>query len=304
MTTPVLDLRAFASHQSDNVRTMVVDQSPGRLPVLTGTAHGFMVEAQGSGLSGYRNGILIRLTAPDGRAVNLVGPRHGPERDTAGLVADALSPAIRAVLTHRRLSAARAAAGAEAMARAIAAADRCLAERVSGTQALIRVASAAEKVDPALVAPFDATNVLASRFERGEVRVWQVARMIRCGLTVEDAASWFGPMIRCSSTREFDARMKVIEAFMAAGWTAAQVRTMEGFESGRAVEASVATGQPYTGFERADADAWAVMSWEDAVVALNAGLSGRAAARLWQSGEWDATALTALGALRRELVAS
>lgn len=305
MTTPVLDLRPFANREVDYVHGMVVTPTPDRPRVLSGTAHGFVIEAQGSIPFSGRSGALIRITAPDGRVVNLLGHRREPDHDLKRQVADNLSPAIRAVLTHRRLSPARAAAGAAALARTVAATERCLSEGVRGTAALIRVAAAAEGLDPALVAMFDTVAPFnESRFGRGEVCVWQVARMIRCGLSVEDATSWFGPLLRVPAAREFDQRMKVIEAFQSSGWTTAQVRTMEGFETGRALEVATVTGQPYTGFADADVSAWSVMSWADAALALNAGLSGRVAARLWQSGEWDAATLTTLGVLRREMVAS
>lgn len=304
MPTPVLDLRPTTDRECERAASLVVTPAPDRLPVRTGTAHGFTVEAQGNGLGGGHNGVLLRITAPDGRVANLIGVRREFDRDLLGQVADSLSPAIRAVLSHRRLSPARAAAGAEAMARVVATTERCLSEQVRGTQALIRVAAAAEGLDPAMVAPFDATTVLASRFGRGDVAVWQVARMIRAGLTVEDAHEWFGSTLRCSSAREFDRRMKIVEAFADAGWTTGQVRAMREAEARRAVEVATATGQPYGGVDEDGMRAWASMPWQTAVVALRAGLSGQAAARLRETGEWDEPTLSALGALRNETIAS
>lgn len=288
MSSPVLDVRPVPASLPDVGGRLLVDD-----PKVSGTAHGYLVEAQRKSPH-LRPAVCIRLTAPDGRVVNLAGPVHAERMTVEGLVGRVLSPKVCALLMRRSGSRTpvRDAAIAAALERALVAALACLREGVDGTAALVRVASAAEDVDPNEVLAF-APSVIpggqASRFAEGDLHVSTVAMLIRYGFSRTAAKQWFGEFYKVGSESE----VKAMAAFRAKGWNPQQVDAVRQVERARSRQTGARDATV-----RVSTWAWSAMTWDEAWLAMRAGLSAQTARRLLRDGEWDEQALVTLGGLR------
>lgn len=300
MTAPVLDLRPFAASQTRWLNQMEIDEVlSSTAPIKSGTANGYAIQAQRGYLCG-RTFVAIRLSAPDGRVLNLAGPRHLRSTRIPALVTDILSPTVRRVLTSKKPTAAVKRAGAAAIERIIVEGLHCLTEGVNGTPALIRVAAAAEDVDPVEVLSFDAFAVAGvSIIGDGDLSVPDIAILIRNGFDPTTTKDWFGASIPKVKN---NAHAKAMAAFRDNGWTFVQMRTARGFEAGRALDAAVSTSTPFGDARDRDVWAWAALTPEDAFLALGAGLTATSAADLKRTGKWDTATLRTLAALRDDFV--
>lgn len=293
-TPPVLDLRPNGAFQTHLLEQYVVG---GEMPrTFTGGGRGWDVRVQRSSRRGLHEGIRIRLRAPDGRVLNVVGARRG-NRDIRDQCADILSPAVRRCVNRSKLTDAdRVAIDAE-LDRIVTEGLRCLWEGVSGTPALVRVGSAAMQADPVQVLSFDPFAPLqSSRIADGDVSVRQIVTLIRYGFTRESAVEWFGKYLKVPD----EGTVKAMAAFRDAGWTWEQVKVAEGFEQGIALDRVKRDG---TGYQRPKpSDLWRLvaLTWEEASLALSAGLPARAAVQLKRSGNFDPAALVTMAALRND----
>lgn len=289
-TAPVLDLRPFSTFQTHVLGELTVDA-----PTVSGTVHGYTAEAQRKSVND-RSAVCLRLSAPDGRVLNLAAPVYASRMTLVGLVGMTLSPWLSSVVTGRGPAGTREADAATAAERALTEGLACLVEGVHGTPALVRVASAAEGVNPEKVLtydPFIAIGRGASRIEEGDLHVPKVAMLIRHRFSRTAAKDWFGESLRVRS----EAEVKAMARFRANGWSARQVQAVTAVERARAARTRPTGGRPARARDR-DVWGWAVLSWEQAWIAMRAGLTATTARRLLRTGEWDEQALTTLGGLR------
>lgn len=225
--------------------------------------------------------------------LTLAAPVYVARMTLVGLLRLTLSPVLSSVMTGRGPAGMRAVDAAAAAERALAEGLACLSEGVHGTPALVRVASAAENVNPEKVLTYDPFIVLgrgASRIEEGDLHVPKVAMLIRHRFSRTAAKDWFGESLRVRS----EAEVKAMARFRTNGWTARQVEAVATVERARVRQMG---GRPERARDR-DVWAWAALSWDEAWIAMRAGLNATTARRLLRTGEWDEQALTTLGGLR------
>lgn len=288
MSAPVLDLRPVPASLPDVAGRLLVET-----PQAVGTVAGYTVEAQRRSPH-LRPALCIRLSAPDGRVVNLAGPVHADRMTVAGLAGRVLAPPVRSLLMRRStpVTPQRDAAVAAVVERALVEALACLSENVNGTPALVRVASAAEDVDPEQVvayAPSVVPGEMAARFDDGALLVSTVAMLIRHGFSRTAARQWFGESYKVASESE----VKAMAAFRAKGWNRQQVDAVRKVERARSRHTGAGDATV-----RAMTWAWSAITWDEAWLAMRAGLTAPAARRLQRTGEWDEQALATLGGLR------
>lgn len=290
---PALDLRPTPDAHAHLPHHMIISGNAPR--VHQSSVQGYEVAAQFVNRKGLQAGVRIRLAAPDGRVLNIVGPRHEHAKDASEAVARVLSPRVRQILRTQRRTDDLRERMADAVERGIAEGLRCLSEGVQGTSALIRVGAAVEQVDPAQVLSFDPFAPLGvSLLAAGGLSVSQVVILMRHGFTRDTAIAWFGNSLRVPD----ESTVKAMAAFRDAGWTLSQVQVAEGFERGFALEAAKRDGVPYRNPKPSAVWGLAALSWEEASLAMWAGLPAKTAVRVKQSGEWNEEALATLRALR------
>lgn len=129
----------------------------------------------------------------------------------------------------------------------------------------------------------------ASRFDDGSLQVSTVAMLLRHGFSRTAARAWFGESYKVQSR----AHVKAMVDFRAKGWTPQQVDAVRQVERARTRQTGAGDATA-----RASTWAWSAMTWDEAWLALRAGLTAPGARRLQQSGEWDEQALVTLGGLR------
>jgi hypothetical protein len=294
---PVLDLRPNTAFHADRLDQMLVGGPNPRLH--RSSVLGYEVQAQWSKRRGMHEGVTVRLSAPDGRVLNVAGPRHTRAKDAADAVARCLSPMVRRAVRNQKRTDALREEMAATIERVITEGRRCLVEGVAGTPALIRVGAAAEQVDPVQVLSFDVFAPLQeSLLAAGDVTVPQIATLIRCGFTRETAIEWFGKNLKVPD----ESTVKAYAAFRDAGWSLEHVRVAEGYERGFAMDAADRDGVPYQHPKASVVWGLVALTWEEALLAMSAGVPAKAAVRLKRSGEWNEAALNTVAALRRDLV--
>lgn len=278
----VLDLRDI--HDGNAVNQTGPDGTRVTNATADATADGYRVEAQRRTMRG-RKGTCIRLSAPDGRTLNLIGWLGNSTTNAVEPTGDTLSRDISYVFSagfKRGVYPERAHEAARRINTVIDVGHECLRQSITGARALILIRCAAEDLAPAIYRdwanaapspdyPPSPTLLRLSRYAPKEIKWLRAA-----GFTPETTREWFG--------ERSVSRKSEVDAFAALrdhGWTREQVRMVQRDHS-----------------ETTMWVAWAPVGPEHYDLAHRAGLAPGAAKRLLRRGEWDERALETLAALR------
>lgn len=278
-TALVLDMRENQRNTADGLRVTNA--------TATGLAGGYTVESQRRS-AGKVKGLSMRLTAPDGRTLDVVGYQGISAANAHAPVTSALSEAVGYAFRTRRTTKQTDAAVA-AIEAVITTGLECLSARISGHDALHRVQCAANGLDYALVSAFLAEHAAlygTSSFYRAPAPA-KAGWLIEAGFTPADLREWF-------PTNDYNSRSHVtaMGAARRNGWTRAD-RT--------AVQANLlAHKQEHDDgayVSTAELDTWATIPPGSARTAARAGLTPADARRLLRTGEYDEPALRLVTAL-------
>lgn len=291
----VLDLRVIPTSAPRPEGSHINTTGPTGMRITNATAvgevAGYSIEAQRRSRSGYK-GTCIRLTAPDGRVLDLIGWLSDTDTNARGPVGNILSRTVSSAFSESATEAQRQEAGQRIEA-VIETGHECLREGVLGSQALALVQCAANGLPVETYAQWadafpdpDLDRIHASiREETGitpPVRVSalyasEITHLTNAGFTPDTAREWFGdrPFVRTKSEAEATAALREH------GWTPEQARDLR-----RRFAAPTSW------------KAWAAVGPDRYDLALRAGLTPAAAKRLLRRGTWDEATLETLAALR------
>lgn len=132
-------------------------------------------------------------------------------------------------------------------------------------------------------------RLTASRFAEGDLHVSTVAMLIRYGFSRTAAKQWFGEFYKVGSESE----VKALAAFRAKGWNPQQVDAVRQVERARSRQTGARDATV-----RVSTWAWSAMTWDEAWLAMRAGMSAQTARRLLRDEEWNEQALVTIGGLR------
>lgn len=280
MLTPVLDLRSGYRNSPEGLRLTNA--------TATGAVGGYVIESQRRSAGGDK-GLSMRITAPDGRVLNIASYPGISASNAQAPVSGALSLAVGYAFRTRRTP---------KMERECLTAMRnvfneglvCLREQVAGDAARLRVQCAAEGADlVAVKAWLERPAHLASDPYRNRISVRDIARLLAHGFTPENVADYLGPYGDAGSIT----RVKAGAAFRTHGWSPAQMDELalvvmdmdrDAINPGTSALLQIA--------------GWARLGPEAALLAARAGLTERHAKYLRRTGQWDEPALRTLAALR------
>lgn len=291
MSRLVLDLRTNARNTADGLRLTNA--------VASGTVAGYRVESQLRTRNQVR-GLSMRLSAPDGRVLDVVGDPHRSPDNAKSPVTHALSAQVGYAF-RARLSARAEQEAVDAIEATITAGLDCLRHNKSGRRARIIVQSAALGLDSATVGEFleAHTDVLAtsrrmSRTQRrafaSDLTVAQAGWLIEAGFAPEQVSDWF-------PHKHYVGRNHVLAMghFRANGWTLDDITNL-----GQRLLANAnaqAAPRHVTHLTTADIDQWCHFTVAQAMAATQAGLSTVQTRRLLRSNTFNADAFEMLGGL-------
>jgi hypothetical protein len=277
MSHLVLDLRDNQRNTADGLRLTNA--------VASGTAGGYRVESQLRTRAGVR-GLSMRLTAPDGRVLDVVGEPGVSPDNAKSPVTGALSHQVGYALRNR-LSATQEREAVRAIEATITTGLHCLPTGIAGRPARILVQCAALGYDHDTVVAF--LDQYESLAPRTNLKVAPAGWLLEAGFTPQTALDWF-------PTRHFSGKSHVLAAghFRRNGWTE-EDRTRLGQNLLAKLERESAGERVWVGL--ADADEWCRFTPAQALAASQAGLSAATTRRLLRENNFNAQALEMLGGL-------
>lgn len=275
----VLDLREL--HDGNTVNLTGPDGLRLTNATASGTALGHSVKAQRRSHRGSK-ATCIRLTAPDGRSLDLLGwlstSTTNAHEPTAATLSRTVAYAFKDAPTPEQERAA-----AERISAVIETGHACLRDSITGAHALALVQCASEGLPVetyrqwAQMFPHSAAAHYDYLRGTGRFSAREVQWLIDADFTPETAREWFGEAPDIHSKAKAMAHAAMREH----GWTREQAHDSSGV---------IAKWS-----ERA---AWAPLGPERSDLAYRAGLSPAGAKRLLRRGEWDERTLETLAALR------
>lgn len=253
----------------------------------TGRVNGYTIESQrrtGIGLKG----LSMRLTAPDGRVLDVVGDQgisaanaHAPVSST---LSEAVGYAFRAHPTPNQTDAA--AAAIEAV---ITTGLECLSARISGADAKHRVQCAARGLDYPTIRDYLAKHARAVTNPRlhPSPTVAQTGWLIEAGFTPDELRDWF-PTGGYRSRKHTMAR----GTFRRNGWTLTDLSDLNA-----SLLAAMQRHDDRAYVSSDDLDKWCTLPPGPSRVAARAGLTPAATRTLIRTGTYDEAALRVMAAL-------
>lgn len=235
-----------------------------------GSVHGYRIEAQRRARDTH-HGVCIRLTAPDGRTLDVVGWSGSSVTNARGPASHTLSRAV-AFAFKDAPTAVESRTAADRIEAVITTGHACLRESMSGGHAYVRVQCAAEGL------AFKTFQTWATAFPHqflmSAVQARAITWLIEAGFTPETTSMWFGatPVINAKSV------ITAFAAFRDHGWPPEHAEQVWRANT--------------------NAGAWAPVGFERYLLAKRAGLTPTAAKRLIRRDEWNEPALETLAALR------
>lgn len=290
MSRLVLDLRDNQPNTPDGLRLTNA--------VASGTVAGYRVESQLRSRHAVK-GLSMRLTAPDGRFLDVVGePGVSPDNaksPVTGALAPQVGYAFRARPTPTQQSEA-----VRAIDAVITEGHACLDEGVSGYPARIRIQCAALDLDHTVIAAFldeheqiRATDPILAQFpdrpRHSDLAPIVVGWLLEAGFTPDDVQDyWY--------TRNFGGRKHVLAKgdFRRNGWTQRDIDTLRTH--------LIHHEQRRNPSERvwvpdADVDTWRHVPVREGLLAARVGLTVATTRRMLRDGTYDEAALEMLAGL-------
>lgn len=273
--------------------------SPDGLRLTNATAYG---ELRGYSLGAQRrsqdgnSGLSMRITAPDGRSLDLVG-FHNNATNAKSPVSGALSGAISLIFSNPKD--ADADRCVERLDAVLSAGLECLSLSISGQSAADRVQCAAEGIDYAVLMEWQAR--LGRGYSRDLATAREVSSLSSFGFTPETTPLWFDQprLTRIPPVRHIE----TLARFRDHGWSPEDVLHVQTQAVRLANREPGQESLTFGGAHDPDAKAtdlsraWAPIGPSNAALAIRAGLAPREAARLLRTQEWDSAALEAIAAL-------
>lgn len=266
--SPVLDIRR---NQGNSMTGLRVTQARAR-----GEKRGYVVEAQRRQHQGLQ-GVAIRLTAPDGRSLDVMGPASQSNSRAAGPVSSALSPEVGLVF-RETLTPATTDQCVAAIDAAINTGIRLLDRDLSGDPARFQMQCAALRLDPDEAVRF---YMRIEELTRAGINLSprEIRDLTVNGFSPETTVEWFQGRNAIYVPRSSDDVAKV-SAFRDNGWAPVQYRDLAGI------------------LKKYPKRAWARLEPTTAMLAARAGIGPQEAVTMVADGSWDAAGVGLLVALR------
>lgn len=289
MSRLVLDLRSGHHNSTHGMRLTNA--------VASGGVAGYRVESQ-LRTKNKAKVLAVRLSAPDGRVLDLLAEPHRSPYNSISPVTYALSAQVGYVF-RSRLSDRQQAEAAEAIEAAITAGLSCLRDGTEGHDARVIVQSAALGLDADQVRTFldehAALLVEAGQFmprdgePKTDLTPVKVGFLLDGGFTPQETLEWF-PMAYNVSGRH---HVVAMGHFRDNGWTPAEIEALTEVLVRRGPRAGAALAKP-------DVDSWCRFTPRQALAAARAGCTAAGTRAMLRNGTFDEDALEVLGGLLRD----
>lgn len=256
------------------------------LRITNATAYGKVNDYTVGAQRRTRNGVVqlfLRLTAPDGRILDMVADCDRTASNAHGPVSTLLSRVVAYAFRTGPLTPAQADLCSERIEAVMSAGLHCLANNIEGHLALPHIQCAAEALDHDTYLRWAFhPKIKTGRTQADLLAPTHITWLIGAGFTPEVAAQWFKTPLG-SMQMSTIADVKTRARFRDHGWTSEHVSIL-----------STALGN--RGIALPDA-AWASVGPDRARLAHAAGMDAAETAKMIRQGRWDEQAIRVMGAL-------